>query len=691
MIFHLLDRWDVPKSVLHVLSASYSEEINGEDTLVVETTEELAKGDRILWQDNLDVWHESVVDSVDKTHSDGRPTSKASCVNSLVELWNDYIDYLELDWRELGTSPLPASTMLQRLLAYTRWQLGSGTIDKTGATAIYHASAREGLQAIQEAVGGEVKTTITVGTGNVVRRQVTLVDALGDQQSPKRFTWSKDIETISRKVESRDCISQLYVYGKSESTDSRGFNRRVSIDSVNQGKKYLESAAARDLWGRPDGQGGKAHSTGYVEFNEIEDPTELLAAGRKEFEARQVPQLSYTLNVIDLASMGFSYEGVGIGDKVAIVDTGFEPELRAVGRVTRIDRDLLNSDATITIGNITENVAGIIGKMATKVSGLNRRSASWDLITASDASYLEQLRGAINGMFDRNSNYQYESFELGNLWSNVPCDGDTFKPIQPLPAGVTPWAMNISSAGFRIASSLNSNGTWKWSTFGTGEGFIADAITAGVLQSAAYRSTGQGDHWILGRNGYLETYSSKFHQSDITNADITNADIVNADIVNGTIDDADITNGTIDDAAITNGTIDNAAITNSSMVNADVSGKFTTSDGSYSVKLQDAMMEGYYANTKTGQIDYAMTYTDAEGNTRHGLRLFAKEGLFITAPRLSVAVSSSAGVTHHRTKTVELSAKVVSDIGNDGTVYYKILQLDFTNGLLTNYSTDWDD
>ena len=44
-------------------------------------------------------------------------------------------------------------------------------------------------------------------------------------------------------------------------------------------------------------------------------------------------------------------------------------------------------------------------------------------------------------------------------------------------------AMMLCGSGFMIASSKKSDGTWNWRTFGTGEGFTADLITAGFLNA----------------------------------------------------------------------------------------------------------------------------------------------------------------------------------------------------------------
>lgn len=59
-----------------------------------------------------------------------------------------------------------------------------------------------------------------------------------------------------------------------------------------------------------------------------------------------------------LYAFGRSWEGVAVGDRVAIIDKGFTEEgIRLTGRVSQIERDLLGGDATVTFGNLINSMA----------------------------------------------------------------------------------------------------------------------------------------------------------------------------------------------------------------------------------------------------------------------------------------------------------------------------------------------
>lgn len=44
------------------------------------------------------------------------------------------------------------------------------------------------------------------------------------------------------------------------------------------------------------------------------------------------------------------------------------------------------------------------------------------------------------------------------------------------------WAMRLNSTGFMIANSKLPDGSWNWRTFGTGAGFTADSLVAGIIK-----------------------------------------------------------------------------------------------------------------------------------------------------------------------------------------------------------------
>lgn len=64
-------------------------------------------------------------------------------------------------------------------------------------------------------------------------------------------------------------------------------------------------------------------------------------------------------------------------------------------------------------------------------------------------------------------------------------------------------AMMLSGNGFMVANGKDSQGRWNWRTFGTGEGFTADLITAGVLRASIITILGSDQFFWNDENIYI--------------------------------------------------------------------------------------------------------------------------------------------------------------------------------------------
>ena len=464
---------------LRLFQMEHADALDGTDQIIVTCYNDLQKHDRLVWQDKQGLWHEHIVDEPKRTHDDvGRPTTTATCINSIAETWDDYI----VDVRLSGGVQLA----LDRILLGTRWTAGTCTHAANASHVFYHISVREALQELVNVWGGELETTIVVDGNKVTQRIARIVSARGNLDSPKRFTWTKDILTIERTVGSENPKTRIYAYGRGEETDTGGFGRRIGIESVNDGVPYVEDTQATEIWGRPDGNGGKLPAIGKYENDQCEDPAQLLSEARQYLDQVKAPQVTYVANVIDLADYGRAWEEVSVGDHVAIIDAEFCDEgMYLHGRISKIERDLLEGTTVVTFGTLTDAIASPWRTMQAHLSALTSRATYWDVVSAADASWLGVLMSQLNAAYNTAGTYHYSSFEKGEIWSNVPLDDDG----SAVSTSAESWAMNINGRGFRLASGFNADGTWNWRTFGDGKGFVASEMIAGIIRDA------MGNNW----------------------------------------------------------------------------------------------------------------------------------------------------------------------------------------------------
>lgn len=477
--FTRFSRFGVNLGRLTYTAATHEEATDGTDELKITCDEDLTKGERLVWLDRQGVVHEHIVDEIERLHdADGKPYTSVTCINSINETWDDYIE----DKRPSGS----AAVALASILAGTRWEVGNCDQPGGASHTFYHISVREGLSDLLKTWGGELETVIETDGVQVTHRYVRVVAARGNQQSPKRFTWTKDLISIKRKTGSANPKTRVYGYGKGVETDSGGYGRRLTFGDINGGKDYVEDTSATEVWGHPDGSGGIAPAVDVYINEQCEDSAQLLAETRDYLETVKAPTVSYEASVLDLFAFGRDWEGVAVGDCVAIIDKGFsDAGIRLKGRVSKLSRDLVTGDASVTFGNLTDDLADIFQAMTQQLKSGSNQRANYDAAAGTSVSWLNQLMAALNKAFNAVGTYKVETFELGVIYSNVPLDAEMGVPLKAT-SGM--WAVNINGMGIRLAASLTSDGQWNWRTFITGAQVSADCINAGTMRADRIRA-----------------------------------------------------------------------------------------------------------------------------------------------------------------------------------------------------------
>lgn len=495
-----------------LLALTHTDELNGEDSVDIATTFALKQGYRLVWVDRLGEVHEHVCQDPKGLHAGGETVYTDTAINSICETYGDYIE----DKRAYGYGFLQA---LNVCLEPTRWTAGTvdqpGTVDK-GLT-FYHTNSRESLKSILEC-GGELETEIEVSGGKVASRKVGIRSHRGAKGGHRRFTYTKDLTSVSR-TEHYGAITACYGYGKGIEADTGGYGRKLTFGDINNGKNYVEDATALKLYGRPDGRGGHAHVFGQYENPNCEDAATLLAETRAYFNSRKEPGVTYEADVVDLVQFGRDWEGVAVGDDVQIVDTCFSPALRCEGRVTKLVTDELGGAMRVTLGNVTETITDMLLAQQQKVSSLSKRSSNWDVAASTPPSYLQQVMDSMNAQFNLAGNsYIHTSFERGLIFGSVPLDADGRSTTGD---GM---AMQLCSQGFRIASGCKADGSWDWRTFGTGAGFTADLITVGTLmgdliKAGTIQDKADKNYWNLDESELHIGPGAKLGDKDIATTD----------------------------------------------------------------------------------------------------------------------------------------------------------------------------
>ena len=513
------DRRDAPLFELaeaDVFELRRDEEVNGEHALTITTTRVLREGWRVLMEDARGVWREWVVYSSDALHESGaRPIGTYYCAWSLmVDLMGTRVS------RMPGVqSPVAAAVALEAALSGTsRWSVGTVTQTATGGASMYDMSGWDAMSVLVANWGGEVDARVDVGANLVISRQCCLYSQQGEQAAKRRFDFGADLASVRRAVAPGPLYCRIAPRGRGEATEGGGYGRKVTIESVNDGKDYLENAAMVELAKLPDGAGGWEYPTLEVENPQCETPAELLAWAQGVVEESTLPKVTYEVDGIQAAAEGVDVQGVSLGDAVHVVDAKFDG-LRLEGRALAISTDeLIERNVELRIGSLSKGVSDILGVslggLRADVSAIEGTVKAMNGGTMSTADYLTRLLDRLNEEINAGGGYTYIVPGHGILTYDVA----VADPLSPAEASNV---VEIKGGTIRIADTKTAQGEWEWKTVILSGRLAAEVVTSANLVSGFIGSP-SGNYWNLDTGELRMAATTPIVGTEYTVSDVVN-------------------------------------------------------------------------------------------------------------------------------------------------------------------------
>lgn len=292
------------------------------------------------------------------------------------------------------------------------------------------------------------------------------------------------------------------------------------------------------------------------------------------------------------------HEGIELGDTVAIIDKDINIRVRA--RVVE-RKSYLNSTKAdeIVLGNFIEDYATQQAKIKSDLKSIsNTINEQGQAITdLKNFDFYASIVQELNDRINATGGYVYISKDgQGLITYDKPIDKNPTKAIQ------------LKGGAIRIANSKKSDGTWNWTTFGTGDGFTADVINAGTLNANLVRT---GILQDKNAKSFLNLDTGEFNFGDIIKSvdgrsivegaaidEIDGDKIISGTVSTGKIKDGAITNDKIKDGAVSNykiasGAIDNTklqdnAVSNSKIADNAIDGDKIAQNAVRGVHIQNA-------------------------------------------------------------------------------------------------------
>lgn len=369
MVLIWRDRFGALLGNIRALATDYQAATDGTDELTVLTTDNLQKGQRVIWRDKnprvAGTVHEMIVSSTRTVHdARGKALVEAKCINSVAELyWSDvpkptdptqspYSPYYLPDRFDQQGNPIQRGYHLQYLVEHvlsdTRWEwCNAGTyeaadvIPYVGMRELYDTSVREVIAAAVAGYNGaELYTYVFADEHGVVTHRYLSISrpleasTADDVDVKGRFTYAKNTANVTRDVGDAEVYTAVRCIG--------GDILNAQGEVVGQNVIYLEANdTIKNQWGRPMADGTVGHSV-YTMTSNLEGD-QLLQYAAETLDKITTPDVTYTIQLDDASDLQ-------IRDVVDVLDEDLNMRMRA--RITSVKRDLLDekSQGVVTIG-----------------------------------------------------------------------------------------------------------------------------------------------------------------------------------------------------------------------------------------------------------------------------------------------------------------------------------------------------
>lgn len=438
------------------------------------------RGNYLLFQDLDGLWQEYRIVDVQRTDSMDGSTITATGEHAFYELLGEPIN----DIRPTSTT---ATAAVIQALTGTRWSIGTGDSLGDNSCRIYKTSVLSALSTIAKTWGGELRFWIQV-TGNVISgRRVDILSQRGTVTN-KRFEFRKDLVSVTQTVNMQNLATALIGRGKGvevdggSATEDPAYGRRLEFDEIAWatgdgdpadkplGQNWIGDDTAASAYG----PGGR-HIFSFVQYDDCTDAEELLTLTYNELQVRKAPQTTYELSAVVLEELsGYSHEAVRLGDTVRIINAAVSPVSTGEARVIYIDRSLTDpTSCQLIIGNYIPTLSDSTVQIQQAQQSILDRSGVWDrsnAITPDDSGLggdLEYKIDLLKTQLSSTASHFYTDENGNMIFENT--------------AGTK--ALKLGAGIFALANSKTGS-DWNWRTFGDGDGFTADEISAGTLNAA---------------------------------------------------------------------------------------------------------------------------------------------------------------------------------------------------------------
>lgn len=400
--------------------------------------------------------------------------------------------------REKRPDDVKATAALDIVLAGSRRVVGSVDDSPLKSLDFYDSTRLEALSQIISTYRMDLSFYLSFDGSKISGRYVNLQNFRGEDTG-ERFVYGSNALEVVRELDKSEVYTRLIPRGKGEEkfdeegNSTGGYGRRIQITDVDRkaneevpidkpkGQEYLELTDMTEKFGFSDGE----PRTVVKVFEDITDPVELLKEGYAYLVTCSRPLVQFKTKV-------YKKSRTNVGDIVRVIRKDLDIYYRT--RIYKAKRDLLAESVEVEFGDKLVTTQAEREKDIYKgLNDLNNAIAESREAVSENNSYIRGIQDELTrGMFNEDG-YNYE-LKAGNEYG-LPAGYYSFdREIDDNPTKV----IYVGAGKLAIANSKKSNGDRDFRTFGTGDGFTADLLIAGMIKGGKVRWNLEDGTFIIG-------------------------------------------------------------------------------------------------------------------------------------------------------------------------------------------------
>lgn len=188
------------------------------------------------------------------------------------------------------------------------------------------------ISKLRETVGGYISVDVD--------RKLNWLNDIGEDKG-QQIRYKKNITGLNRTLDYASFANRLYCYGEGEGTARIHLSQALGMT-----EDYVENIPSQTLNGMCMAQ---------LTDKSITDPDVLLAWANLKLVEMQDPCASYTVDMVNLVAMGWTFEAIQLGSIVKVIDEDLGIDIDA--RIVKVKRDLSDlQNIEVEISNIPKDI-----------------------------------------------------------------------------------------------------------------------------------------------------------------------------------------------------------------------------------------------------------------------------------------------------------------------------------------------